>query len=172
MKCTLAFALALGSFLALAAAPAAADRLDAGVGVGMSDATNTGGLDLLLGYHGDSPDEESGGWAYGGNAHVLDAVNFSSVGLYATAQPAYRWLHFLQFKAGLIYADRRQEYQNQPYAAYRGVGPAFGVGIVADVGESVQLHIFDMQHGTVAGHSFMIYSVNLMVAIGALGGRR
>jgi hypothetical protein len=152
--------------LALACAPAAAGKLDLGVGVGMSDATNTGGADFIAGYQQDP----AGDWSYGGNLHVLDAVNFSSVGVYATAQPQYRWLHFLQFKAGLIYADRGQEYANQPFAAYRGAGPAFGLGIVADAGESVQVHIFDMQHGTVAGHSFMIYSLNIVVAIGGLGG--
>lgn len=139
--------------------------LDLGVGFGFADLNDTtAGLDILLG----AQNAPANGWQTGVDLHILNGSDFMSTGLYATARPEYHYLHFLQFHGGLIYANHNYAYQ-LPQDRWSGVGLGVGVGLVANLGDSIQMHIFDIQHGYVAGHSFNIYSFNVLVVIGALG---
>ncbi len=139
--------------------------LDLGLGFGFADLNDTtAGLDILLG----AQRAPANGWQTGGNLHILSGPDFESAGLYATARPENRWVNFLQFHGGLIYANHNYAYQ-LPQDRWSGVGLGVGVGLVANFSDSVLMHIFDIQHGYVAGHSFNIYSFNVLVVIGALG---
>jgi hypothetical protein len=140
--------------------------LDFGLGVGFADLSDTtAGLDIILGMQNKASD---GVWHYGGNVHVLSGSDFESIGVYATARPENTWASFLQFQGGVIYANHNYAYQ-LPQNRWSGGGFAAGVALVGNIGDSIQMHIFDIQHGVVAGHGFTIYSFNVLVPIGALG---
>ncbi len=136
---------------------------DLGLGIGWSDSGGTGASDIVAGYK--APVSE--GWSRGGDLHVLDSGAFASTSLYATAQSDHPWLHMLQFQAGLVHARSGRDKQIEP-VRWSGTGVVVGMGLVTDISENIQVHLLDVRHGFVAGHSFNTFSINFLIAVAAI----
>lgn len=163
----------LGLALVCPSQSAWADSFDAGLGLGFVNSTDSsgfeGGWDFQAGYEKTASDD----WNFGGQVHLVrgwtdqskvatdmyddTSMYFQSMALCATARPEIKWLQWLQFKGGVVFANYKTLAMEGS-----GLGVAAGAGVVIG-GESFQIHILDFQRYIVAGHNFDIYSISLAV---------
>lgn len=145
-----------------------------GLGLAFADLwpdNSTIGWDILAGIEKTAPS----GWNFGGQVHLLNGsfaeTNLHTMALFATVRPGNEWLQWLQLKAGIVDADYSDttsepqppyyEYVNQT-TTWSGTGEAIGAGIVLGDG-NLRFHLLDIERYSVAGHSFIVYSISIAI---------
>jgi hypothetical protein len=149
--------------------------LNFGLGLGFANIPEdmAVGWDGILGYEWIEKDA----WNIGAQLHYLNNsigkdTDYRSLGLFVTARPENKWFQWLQFKAGLVsddYSTRppRVDFQNYlegQNISWGGTGGAIGVGFVAPE-LFFQFHILDIERHFVAGHSFNVYTISVLILL-------
>lgn len=129
------------------------------------------GWDAIAGYEWIETDI----WNIGAQFHYLEDsfskdTSYHSLGLYVTARPVNRWFQWMQFKAGVVsdgYSSISPTVNSQGYivnqnVSWSGTGGSLGVGFVLPE-PNFQFHLLDIERHFVAGHSFNVYTISVLV---------
>lgn len=146
---------------------------DLGLGLAFADVPDNNGIgwDVMAGYQWVT----SGGTHAGIQFHYMGSQwtsdSFQTLGAFATTRADTAPLSWLQLKAGVVSADSSTTVlacnpvcANQP-VSWSGTGLGIGIGLAPVTRHGWVVHIFDVEHDSVAGHDFNIYTASILVFI-------